>query len=107
MESEKNLLPLSFLVKSMVDFVGDLLKERLLCPVRAVSMYLDTAASLAPRSRSLFVSPCCPSRSLSKNALSYFLLQVISSTGAIQGVQTSLPRALSIRTVTTSATFFA
>ena len=56
-----------------MELVGDLLEERLLCPVKAVRMYLDTTASLAPRPRSLFVSPRCPSWSLSKNALSYFL----------------------------------
>ena len=35
-ESERNPLPLSFLVKLLEEFVGDLLEERLLCPFRAV-----------------------------------------------------------------------
>ena len=104
-ESERNPLPQSFLVKSLVEFVGDLLEERLLCPVRAVRTYLDATSSLAPRPRSLFVSPRCPSRSLSKNALSYFLHQVISTAGAIQGDQSCLPRAHSIRGVATCTAF--
>ena len=66
-ESERNPLPLSFLVKSLSEFVGDLPEERLLCLVRAVRVYLDTTSSLIPRPRSLFVSPCCPLRALSKN----------------------------------------
>ena len=32
-ESERNALPFSFLVKSLMNFVGDLPEERLLCPV--------------------------------------------------------------------------
>ena len=80
-------------------------EERLLCPVRAVRTCLDATASLSPHPRSLFVSPCCPPRSVSKNALSYFLRQVISSAGALRGDPTSLPRAHSIGGVATSATF--
>ena len=85
--------------------MGDLPEERLLCLVRAARMYLDTTASLAPPPRSLFLSPRCPSRCLSRNALSYFLRQVISYAGAIQSDQTSLPRAHSIRGVATSTAF--
>ena len=86
--------------------MGDLPEERLLCPVRAVRMYLDTTAFWAPRPRSLFVSPHL-SRSLSKNALSYFLrLVVFFSAGAMQGDLISLPQAYSIRRVATSAAFW-
>ena len=85
--------------------MGDLSEERLLCPVRVVWKYLDTAASLSPRPRSLFVSPHCPLRSLSKNALSYFLRQIISSAGALRGDPTSLRLAHSIGGVATSAAF--
>ena len=105
MEPERNPLPRSFLIKLLMEFVGDLPEEQLLCPVKAVQTYLDATASLAPRSHSLFVSPHCPSRSFSKNVLSYFLRQVISSVGAITGDQISLPRAPSIRGVATSAAF--
>ena len=78
-ESAVNLLPRSFCVRSLVDFVGDLPDELLLCPVCALRLYLSRAASVSPRPRSLFVSPRSPSRSLSKNALSFFFHDVISS----------------------------
>ena len=61
-ESAVNPLPRSFCVRSLKDFVGDLART----------------ASLSPHPRTLFVSPCSPSRSLSKNALSFFLSDVIS-----------------------------
>ena len=104
-ESEKNPLPHSFLVTSLEEFVEDLPKERLLCPVRAVRTYLDSTVILSPRPRSLFVLPCCPSRSLSKNALSFIPRQIISSAGAFRGDPTCLPRAHSIREVAPSAAF--
>ena len=76
-ESEAHPLPRSFWVPSSTDFVGSLPDELLLCPVRALLIFLHRTSSLSPRPRPLFVSPRCPSRSLSKNALSYFLLSVI------------------------------
>ena len=45
-ESEHNPLPLSFLVISLEDFVGNLPEERLLCPVRAVRTYLGLISTL-------------------------------------------------------------
>ena len=71
----------SFLVKSLSDFAAGLDDDLLLCPVRALRIYLDRTASFAPRHR-LFVSPRRPSHSLSKNAVSFFLRDVISSAGA-------------------------
>ena len=61
---------------SLTDFVESLPDELLLCPVHALLIFLSRTSSLSPRPRSLFVSPRCP-RSLSKNALSYFLRSVI------------------------------
>ena len=52
---EKNPPPRSFLVKSLLKFVGDLPEERLRFPVRAARTYLDTTAPLAPHPRSLFL----------------------------------------------------
>ena len=98
-------MPRSFIVKSFGDFVGDLPEERLLCPMSAVRTYLVATASLAPRPRSLFVSPRSPLRSLSKNVPSYFLRSVISSADAVQDVAAGLPRAHSIRGVATLASF--
>ena len=77
-ESSVNPLPRSFCVRSLADFVGDLPEELLLCPVRALWHYISRIASLSPRPRSLFVSPRAPSCPLSKNALSFFLWDVIS-----------------------------
>ena len=76
-ESECNPIPLSFLVRSLTQFVGDLTDECLLCPVRVVRIYLALMSSITSCPRSLFVSPRHPSRSLSKNALSFFLRRVI------------------------------
>ena len=81
-ESERNPLPRSFLVPSLEEFAGDLPEDHLLCPVQAVRVYLRCTEALRPRPRALFVSQSCPSRSLSKNALSYFIRRVIIDSGA-------------------------
>ena len=52
-ESVHNPLPLSFLIKSLENFVGDMSEDRSLCPVRAMRIYLDHTLSLSPRPRSL------------------------------------------------------
>ena len=81
-ESVINPLPRSVVVPSLSDFAGDL-PERLHCPVRAVK-YLRKAARSAlfipPR---LFVSPKNPKRSMSKNAMSFYLRQLIIDSGAV------------------------
>ena len=77
-ESAVNPLPRSFCVRSLNSFVGDLPDELLLCPVRAIRSYLSQTSSIAPHPRTLFVSPRSTSCSLSKNALSFFLRDVIS-----------------------------
>ena len=77
-ESSVNLLPRSFCVRSLVDFVGDLPEELLLCPVRVLRIYISRVSSVSRRPRSLFVSPRSPTRALSKNALSFFLRDLIS-----------------------------
>ena len=76
-ESETNPLPRHFCVKSLIDFVGNLEEELLLCPVRAIDVYVSKTSRLLPSPRSLFRSPRNPSRSLSKNAMSFFLRDVI------------------------------
>ena len=103
-ESLTRSVPRSFLVKSLSDFAAGLDDDLLLCPVRALRLYLDRTASLAPLRHHLFVSPRCPSCSLSKKAISFFLRDVISSAGA------SLPevgrlRAHDVRSVSTSVAF--
>ena len=56
-ESSVNLLPRSFCVRSLVDFVGDLPEELLLCPVRVLRIYISRVSSVSRCPRSLFVSP--------------------------------------------------
>ena len=75
--SESNPLPRSFRVPSLADFVESLPVELLLCQVSALRVFLRSTSSLSPRPRTLFVSPRCPSRSLSQNTFSYFLRCVI------------------------------
>ena len=106
-ESEANPLPRSFIVKSLRDFAGGDDQELLLCPVRALRIYLARTERLVPHPRTLFVSPRCSYRSLSKNALSFFLREVISqssSSGSGPG-PSSRPRAHSIRGIATSVSF--
>ena len=105
-ESAVNPLPRSFCVRSLTNFVGDLPDELLLCPVRALRLYLSHTSSLAPRPRTLFVSP----RSLSKNALSFFLRDVISnayfsSSSSASSSAPSSSRAHSMRGVAASWAF--
>ena len=60
-------------------------------------------SSISPRPRSLFVSPRCLNRPLSKNALSFFLKRVIMDADALW--EGNSPRAHSIHGVATSAAF--
>ena len=98
-------IPLSFLVKSLSDFAGGLDNDLLLCPVRALRIYLDRLSSLSPLRHRLFVSPCRPTRpDLSKNAVSFFLRDMISSAGASRP-EVGRIRAHDIRGVSTSLAF--
>ena len=81
-ESLTRSIPRSFLVKSLSDFAAGLDDDLLLCPVRALRIYLDRLSSLSPLRHRLFVSPRRPTRPLSKNAVSFFLRDVITSAGA-------------------------
>ena len=55
-ETSVRPLPLSFPVRSLRDFVGSLPDELLLCPVRALRLYLSRTAALPSRPRSLCLS---------------------------------------------------
>ena len=103
-ESERNPLPRSFLVCSLLDFVGDLPEECVLCPVHEVWIYLDLTKDLSPRPHSLFVSPRRLRHSISKNALAFFLHRVIVDAGA-SSEGSSPPRAHSVHGVCASAAF--
>ena len=98
-------LPRSFHVCSLRDFAGDLKEGSLLCPIRALRVCLSRTKLMVSRASSLFVSPRSPSRQISKNAISYFLREVISGVGAVhEDVGPSL-RAHSTRGVSTPAVF--
>ena len=106
-ESASNPLPRSFVVKSLRDFVGNLPDELLLCPVRALRIYLRRTSSLSPRPRSLFVSPRAPTRPLSMNALSFFIRSVILQSLPSPPPSSSSIRAHTVRSVSTSTAFVA
>ena len=76
-ESFSTPLPRSFLVKSLSDFAAGLDADLLLCPVRALRLYICRTSSIFSRPRHLLVTPRSPSRSMSKNGISYFLREVI------------------------------
>ena len=95
-------IPRSFLVKSLADFAAGLDTDLLLCPVRALRLYLLRARSLSPGRHRLFVSPRRPSRAMSKNAVSFFLRDVIS---AAARPQVGSLRAHEVRSVSTSVAF--
>ena len=103
-ESLSRTIPRSFLVRSLSDFVAGLYDDLLLCPVWALRIYLDRLSTLSPLRRRLFVSPSYPSRPLSKNAISFFLRDVISSAGASRP-EVGCLRAHDIRSVSTSVAF--
>ena len=104
-ESASNPLPRSFMIKSLKDFAGDLPEGSKLCPVRAIKHYLTRTASIVDRPRTLFVSPNKPSRSITKNAISFFLRKLICDAGASHENEDRTPRAHSIRSMGTSVAF--
>ena len=103
-ESLIRSIPRSFLVKSLSDFAAGLDDDLLLCPVRALCIYLDRTRSLSPFRHRLFVSPRRPSRAMSKNAVSFFLCEVIHAARASRPEVGSV-RAHEIRSVSTSVAF--
>ena len=81
-------IPRSFLVVSLFDFAAGLDVFPLLCPARALRIFLDRTASVQYRPCRLFVSPRCPSRALSVTAVS-FLLWVVFMQPVLPGLQLS------------------
>ena len=81
-ESLSRSIPRSFLVVSLSDFAEGLDVDLLLCPVRALRVSLDRTLSLAPSRHRLFVSPSCPTRAMSKNAVSFLLRAIIHGAAA-------------------------
>ena len=98
-----NPLPRSVIVPSLSDFAGDL-PERLHCPVRAVKYLRKAARSASFIPPRLFVSPRNPERSMSKNAMSFYLGQLIVDSGAVSSARP--PRAHDIRGIATSLNYY-
>ena len=104
-ETSDNPLPRSFPLRSLDDFVGDMVEELSLCPVRALSFYLRRTADVRGRPRQLFVSPRNVRRPMSKNGLSFFIRDLIVKTGALGVAEGPAPRAHSVRSISTSVAF--
>ena len=86
-------------------FAASLPDGLLLCPFRSLHAYVSRTSHFVNRPRRLFVSPRCPSRSMSKNAISYFLREVIvNSASSFESVAAT--RTHSIRGFATSSAFF-
>ena len=75
-ESASPPLPLSFLVKSLADFAAGL-DQDLLCPVRALREYIRRTSAVVNRPRRLFVSPCSPSRAMSRFFLERSFMRLV------------------------------
>ena len=102
-ESAANPLPRSVIVPSLSDFAGDL-PERVQCPVRAIKFLRKAARSASYIPSRLFVSPRNPERAMSKNAISFYLRQLIFDSGAVSTSRP--PRAHDIRGIATSLNYY-
>ena len=102
-ESAANPLPRSVIVPSLSDFAGDL-PERVQCPVRAIKLLRKAARSASYIPSRLFVSPRNPERAMSKNAMSFYLRQLIVDSGAVSTSRP--PRAHDIRGIATSLNYY-
>ena len=102
-ESAANPLPRSVIVPSLSDFAGDL-PERVQCPVRAIKFLRKAARSASYIPSRLFVSPRIPEHAMSKNAMSFYLRQLIVDSGALSSSRP--PRAHDIRGIATSLNYY-
>ena len=102
-ESVANPLPRSIIVPFLSDFAGDL-PERVHCPVRAIKYLRKAARSASFIPSRLLVSPRNPERAMSKNAMSFYLRQLIVDSGAVSSARP--PRAHDIRGIATSLNYY-
>ena len=102
-ESVANPLPRSVIVPSLSNFAGDL-AERVQCPVRAIKFLRKAAGSASYTPSRLFISPRNPERAMSKYAISFYLRQLITDSGAV--FSSSPPRAHDIRGIATSLNYY-
>ena len=102
-ESAANPLPRSVIVPYLSDFAGDL-PERVQCPVRAIKFLRKAARSASYIPSRLLVSPRNPERAMSKNAMSFYLRQLIVDSGAVSTSRP--PGAHDIRGIATSLNYY-
>ena len=103
-ESLTRSIPRSFLVTSLADFAAGLDSDLLLCPVRALRLYLLRARSSSPGRHRLFVSPRRPARPFLRTRCRSFWGEVIAAARAAGPLVGSL-RAHEVRSVSTSVAF--
>ena len=103
-ESLTRSIPRSFLVTSLADFAAGLDSDLLLCPVRALRLYLLRARSLSTGCHRLFVSPRRPARPSLRTRCCSFWGEVIAAARAARPPVGSL-RAPEVRSVSTSVAF--
>ena len=103
-ESLTRSFPRSFLVTSLADFAAGLDYDLLLCPVRALRLYLLRARSLSTGRHRLFVSPRRPARPFLRTRCRSFGGGVIAAARAARPQVGSL-RAHKVRSVSTSVAF--
>ena len=96
-ESVSNPLPRSIIVPSLSDFAGDL-PERVQCPVRAIKFLRKAARSASFIPSRLFVSPQNLERAMSKNAMSFYLRQLIVDSGAVSSTRPPIATSLNYYT---------
>ena len=96
----------SFRFLALLDFAHGLEEGSLLCPVRVLSFYRCMTKGLVRRSSALFVFASHSTRAISRNALSFFLLEVLSGAGAVSSSEGKSVRAHSIRGVSNFFFFF-
>ena len=102
-ESAANPLPRSVIVPSLSDFAGNL-PERVQYPVRAIKFLRKAARSASYIPSRFFVSPRNPERAMSKNAISFYLRQLITDSGAVSSSRP--PRAHDICGIATSLNYY-
>ena len=74
------------------------------CPVRAIRYLRRAAHSVEFTPSRLFVSPSDPNRTMSKNAMSFFLSQLITESGAVSSLVP--PRAHDILGIALSLNYY-
>ena len=79
---------------------------RLLCPVRAVKVYLDRTAPHRPRCERLFVTAGRSKKEISKTTVSFWLRKTISRAYELSGTALPVPAPVLVRRVVSLRQFF-